>query len=46
MSDTGETPEELRDEVAEELDDLAEDAAAKEKARMAQRDAGGVDEPS
>lgn len=45
MSDTGETPEALREEVEEELDDLAEEAAAKEKDRMAERDAEGVDDP-
>jgi hypothetical protein len=46
MSDTGESPEELRDEVEEELDGLADKAAADERDRMAERDAEGVDEPN
>ena len=45
MSDTGETPEALREEVEEELDDLVEETAAEERDRMAERDAEGVDEP-
>lgn len=46
MSDTGDTPTELRDEVQEELEELTEEAAAEEKKRMAERDARGLDEPS
>ncbi len=48
MSDTGETPDptELREEVEEELDDLAEKAAAEERQQMAEREAEGVDEPN
>jgi hypothetical protein len=46
MSDTGETPEDLREEVEQELDDLADKAAADERDRMAERDAEGVDEPN
>ncbi len=51
MSDTSDSPEtpdptELREEVEEELDELAEDAASEERDRMAERDAGGVDEPN
>ena len=45
MSDTGDTPTELREEVEEELDDLAERAGAEERERMAEREAEGVDEP-
>jgi hypothetical protein len=45
MSDNGD-PTELREEVEQELDDLAEDAAEEERDRMAERDAGGVDEPN
>jgi hypothetical protein len=39
-------PTEIREEVAEELDELVDDAAAEERKRMAERDAEGVDEPS
>ncbi len=50
MSDTdaNETPdpEELREEVEAELDELARDAAAEEQDRMAEREAEGVDEPN
>ena len=46
MPDTEETPEELRDEVEEEIEDLMDSAAAEERARMAEREAEGVDEPS
>jgi len=46
MSDTGDTPTELREEVEGELDELVEEAAAEEKDRMAEREAEGVDEPS
>lgn len=46
MSDTGDTPTELREEVEQELDDLVDKAAAEEKDRMAERDGEGVDEPS
>jgi hypothetical protein len=46
MSDTGETPEELRDAVESELDDLVDKAATDERDRMAERDAEGVDEPN
>lgn len=45
MSDTGENPTELREEVEEELEELVDDAAAEERERMAERDAQGVDEP-
>ncbi|MET0903316.1 MAG: hypothetical protein ABWZ52_08750 [Acidimicrobiales bacterium] len=45
MSDTGD-PTELREAVEEELDELAEDAAAQERDRMAERDAQGVDDPN
>ncbi|MGK2950608.1 MAG: hypothetical protein ACSLFP_18690 [Acidimicrobiales bacterium] len=48
MSDTDATPDpdELREEVAEELDELSEKAKAEEAQRMADRDEAGVDEPS
>ena len=46
MSDTGDTPTELREEVEQELDDLAENAAEQERDRMAERDAEGIDEPN
>lgn len=46
MSDTGDTPTELREEVEEELEELTEAAAAEEKERMAEREAKGIDEPS
>ncbi len=47
-SDSNETPdpEELRDEVEAELDELSDEAAAEERDRMAQRDADGVDVPN
>lgn len=45
-ADAGRSPEELRDEVEQELDELADDAAQEESARMAERDAAGVDDPS
>ena len=46
-SDTGETdPTQLREEVEQELDELTEEAAEEERERMAERDEGGVDEPS
>jgi hypothetical protein len=37
MSDTGETPESLRAEVEEELEELAEEATAEERDRIAER---------
>jgi hypothetical protein len=46
MADTGDTPTELREQVEEELDELAEDAAGEERDRMAERDAEGLDEPN
>ena len=46
MSDTGDTPTELREEVEQELDELAEDAAEQERDRLAERDAEGIDEPN
>ena len=46
MSDAGETPEDLRDDVDAELDELEADAAEQERRRMAEREAGGVDDPS
>jgi len=48
MSDSSDTPdpEELREEVEEELDDLTEKAAQEEVERMAKRDRAGVDEPN
>jgi hypothetical protein len=45
MSDTGETPEALREQVEEELDDLVDQTAAEERDRMAERDAEGLDVP-
>ena len=45
MSDTGDTPTELREEVEEELEALTDEAAAEERDRMAERDAEGLDEP-
>jgi hypothetical protein len=45
MSDTEETPEDLREEVEDELEELTDGAAAEERDRMAERDADGVDEP-
>jgi hypothetical protein len=45
MSDTGETPESLRAEVKEELEELADESAAEERDRMAEREAEGLDEP-
>ena len=46
MADPGDTPTELREEVEQELDELAEDAAEAERDRMAERDAEGIDEPN
>ena len=46
MSDTGENPTELREQVERELDELAEDAADEERDRMAERDAEGIDDRS
>jgi hypothetical protein len=45
MSDNGDTPTELREEVEDELDELAEKAGAEERDRMAEREVEGVDEP-
>ena len=46
MSDHGDTPTELREEVEQELDELAEDAAEQERDRISEREAQGVDEPN
>lgn len=46
MPDAGETPEELRDDVDAELEELEADAAEAERRRMAEREAEGLDEPS
>jgi hypothetical protein len=46
MSEHGDTPTELREEVEQELDDLAEDAAEQERDRISEREANGVDEPN
>jgi hypothetical protein len=47
-SDEGDThdPTEIREEVEQELEELADDASEEEIARMAERDEAGVDEPS
>ncbi|MFP5254864.1 MAG: hypothetical protein ACLGI8_03330 [Acidimicrobiia bacterium] len=45
-TDAGRSPEEIRDEVDQELEELADDAADEEEARMAERDRTGVDDPS
>jgi hypothetical protein len=39
-------PTELREDVEEELEALADDAAGEEIERMAERDRTGVDEPN
>jgi 2-keto-4-pentenoate hydratase/2-oxohepta-3-ene-1,7-dioic acid hydratase in catechol pathway len=48
MSDTSERPDpdEIREEVREDLAEMTEQAKAEEAERMAERDAEGVDEPS
>ncbi len=46
MSEHGDTPTELREEVEQELDELAEDAAEAERDRLSEREARGVDEPN
>jgi len=46
MADAEETPEELREEVEQEIEDLIDTAAAEERARLAEREAEGLDEPS
>lgn len=51
MSDTSDSqdthdPTQLREEVEAELDQLADEAAVEEKARMDERDEAGVDEPT
>ena len=46
MSDTGDTPTELREAVEQEVDDLEREAAEDERERMAERDAEHVDEPN
>jgi len=46
MSDTGDTPTDLREDVQHEVEALQEEAAAEERARMAEREAEGVDEPN
>ncbi|MGV3759843.1 MAG: hypothetical protein ACO1PW_09940 [Actinomycetota bacterium] len=45
-TDAGRSPEELRDEVEQELEELENEAAEEESARMAERDEVGVDEPN
>lgn len=45
-NDAGRSPEELRDEVEQELEELHDDAAEEESARMAERDEAGVDDPN
>lgn len=45
MSDTGDTPTEIREAVEDELDGLAEQAAEDERERLKVRDEEGVDEP-
>ena len=42
----GRSPEELRDEVEQELEELTDEAADEESARMAEREETGVDEPN
>ena len=46
MSEHGDTPTELREDVEQELDDLADDAAEQERDRISEREAQGVDEPN
>jgi len=46
MSQSDDTPTELRHDVEEELEELEEEAAKEERERMAERDATGIDEPS
>jgi hypothetical protein len=51
MTDTSDSqdspsPTELREDVDQELDELVETAADEERARMAERDEQGVDDPS
>ncbi len=46
MSEHGDTPTELREEVEQELDELADDAAEQERNRISEREAQGVDEPN
>lgn len=41
----GRSPEELREEVQHELDELTDEAAGEEIERMAERDETGMDEP-
>ncbi len=42
----GRSPEELREEVQRELDELTDEAAGEEVERMATRDEVGLDEPN
>lgn len=44
-ADATDDPTRLREEVADEIDELVEEAADEEEARMAERDLVGVDEP-
>jgi hypothetical protein len=51
MSDTSDSqdthdPTQLREEVEAELEQLTEEAAVEEKARMEDREEAGVDEPT
>lgn len=41
----GRSPDELREEVEHELDELTEEAAQEESERLAERDRAGLDEP-
>jgi hypothetical protein len=40
------SPEELREDVEQELDELTDEAAGEEVERMAERDRNGVDTPN
>lgn len=44
--DGGRSPEELREEVEWELDEMTDRAAQEEDDRLAERERTGVDEPS
>ncbi|MEQ1786644.1 MAG: hypothetical protein ABL966_06295 [Acidimicrobiales bacterium] len=45
MSDTGDTPTEIREAVEEDLDELVAQASEDERERLKVREAEGVDEP-
>lgn len=45
-NDAGRSPEDLREEVEQELEELTEDAADEESARLTERDRAGVDDPN